>query len=246
MRKSLLFVVMLLGLFVGWGSTVARAEDIVGLSLRPTDAMPGEKARGSVDIVRSPGGDDYTIKVDLSPAAESMDLAKFGTAAAWVVWAVDMEGVRHNLGTLDDELMLPATPVDFMVAKLYVTAEQDAEATKPEGEPLFSVALRSVEEVDAPAQSGSKSAAADATGTTSATAMPGTAMATTAAGTPAAGATAAATAAATAESAAAGAKADEKPKQLPTTGDPVQDVLMLILVAAALLAGGWRLRAVRI
>jgi hypothetical protein len=240
MRKSLLFVVMLLGLVVGWGTTVARAEDIVGLSLRPTDAMPGEKARGSVDIVRSPGGDDYVIKVDLSPAAESMDLAKFDDATVWVVWAVDMEGVRHNLGTLDDNLMLEDAAADFMVAKLYVTAEKEPDGSKPEGEPLFSVALRSVEEVDAPAQPGSKSAAADATGSPAATAMPGTAMATTAAGTPAA------TTAAIVDTAAAGAKAGDKPDKLPTTGDPVQDVLMLVLVAAALLFGGWRLRAVRL
>lgn len=246
MRKSLLFVVMMLGLIVGWGTTAAHAEDIVGLSLRPTDAMPGEKARGSVDIVRSPGGGDYVIKVDLSPAAESMDLAKFDDASAWVVWAVDMDGVRHNLGTLDTKLMLQDAAVDYLVAKLYVTAEKDTESAKPAGEPLFSVALRSVEEVDAPAQSGSKSVAADATGTTAPTTMSGTAKATTASGTPAAGATAAATAVATTDSAAAGAKPGEKPKELPTTGDPVQDVLMVVLVAAALLFGGWRLRAVRL
>jgi len=233
MWTKLLFVVAALGLAAGWGARVARAEDIVGLSLRPTEAMPGEKARGSVDIMKAEGEGNYTVKVDLSAAAEGMDLAKFDDAAAWVVWAVDMDGMRHNLGALDDELMLKDAAVDFLVAKLYVTAEKDADAANPAGEPLFSVALRSVEEVDAPAGAESKPVAQAGGAVTAAATEKATAAAT-------------ASPEATSAAPATADKAGAKPDKLPTTGNPVQDVMVLLLVAAALLFGGWRLRAVRL
>ncbi len=241
MRQSLLLTATLFGLLFGLAATVAHAQDIIGLSLRPTEAMPGEKARGTVDIVRSQGEGNYMITVDLSPAAEAMDLSKFPNATAWVTWAVDMDGVRHNIGALNSDLKLPGAAVDYLVAKLYITAEQDPAVDNPTGEPLFNVALRSVEEVAAPAGSGATAkqaaqASPDATKATgAATAAPGASAMPT--GTAASGAPAGTK---------PDAKAGEKPDKLPTTGDPVQDVLAVILVAAALLLGGWRLRTVRV
>ena len=232
MRKTLMLVVAALGLVIGGGAT-AYAQDIVGLSLRATDAMPGVASRGLVDIVKSTGEGNYVVKVDLLAAAEALDLTKFEGANAWVVWAVDMDGVRHNLGTLNEEFKLPEAAVDYLVARVYVTAEGDAKATAPGGEPLFSVTLRNVDEVDSPPADAAKSAAqAGGTGTTAPTAK--------------AEATTAATIAAPAAASGDQSKDGAKPKNLPTTGDPVQDVLMVLVVAAVLLFGGWRLRSVRL
>lgn len=222
MRRSIL--VMVVGIAASLvGVRQVAAQDIVGLSMRPTEANPGAEGNGSLDITRSSGEGNYEVAVDMSGVAEGMDLAQHEGATAWVVWAVDMDGVRHNLGTLDEEMMLTA-PVDYVVAKVYVTAEADPATTQPTGEPLFISTLRNVDEVDtvpAPA------AAAPAEGTTA-----GSVQDTPKDAAPAAGE------AAGAESA--------KPQALPTTGDPIQDTLLFLAVAAALLLLGWRLRSVRV
>lgn len=220
MTKRMLVAFVTMGLLFAASTASIFAQDIMGLSLRPTDAMTGAPGRGTVDIVRSNGAGNYSVNVNMSGSADAMDLSTFDGATAWVVWAVDMDGVRHNLGALDAELMLKDASADYMVARVYVTAEKDANAKQP-GEPLFIVTLRQVQEVDTVASDEDASAdeAADED----------------------------------ADEAADEDKADEsasadasQPKVLPTTGGPFSDLLVLLVVAAALLAGGLRLRTVRL
>jgi hypothetical protein len=216
MIRRILAAFVMLGLMLAGQATTAHAQDILGLSLRPTDAMPGSPGRGSVDITRSNGEGNYTIKVDMSGSADGMDLAEFEGATDWVVWAVDMDGVRHNIGTLDGDLMLESAAVSYMVARVYVTAESDASVKQP-SEPLFSVTLRQVEEVDtvpADEEEASDEMADDE--------------------------------AADEDAADAASDEEETPAELPTTGGPLSDMLLLLAVAATLLFGGLRLRAVRI
>ena len=223
MRKLCIVVVALAAVTL-WTMPIARAQDIIGLSLRATDAMPGETGRGAVDIVKSQGEGNYRVKVDLSGASEGLDFAKFEGATAWIVWAVDMDGVRHNIGTLSDQLLLENAAIDYLVARVYVTAEKDANAKTPAGQPLFSVTLRNVEEVDTVPDA----PAGVASSTTGAAAA---APASSAAAAPAAG----------------GAKKEaEKPADLPKTGSWVQDVLIVLLVGAGLLAAGLRMRGIRL
>lgn len=233
MRPVLVFSGLLLALLLAAVATDTHAQDIVGLSMRATDAMPGG-GRGSVDIVKSQGASNYLVSVDLAAAAEGMDLTEFEGAKAWVAWAVDMDGIRHNLGALNADSAIKDVPVDYMVARVYVTAEPDAAAKAPTGDPLFSVTLRNVKEVDTlPADSQAAAAQPAASATTAAATG--------------AGAAAAATSVPAAQApSAAAAKDGAKPKELPTTGTWVQDVLAALLVATALLAGGWRLRSVRV
>jgi hypothetical protein len=143
-------------------ATPALAQDVLGLSLRPTDEMPAGTARGTADIVQAEAG-GYLVSVDLSAAAETMSLADFAGAAAFVVWAVDTDGMRHNLGALSGELVLEDVPVDYVVARLYVTAEPAAAAAAPEGAILFQAVLRNVEEVGAAAEPTASGAAATPT-----------------------------------------------------------------------------------
>ena len=202
---------------VGFAAAAApvSAQSIIGLSFRPTDAAPEGAGNGKVDIVSADGG--YKVSVDLSANAEA-----FGERAAGgehlVVWAVDMDGKRHNLGTLDGDYVLKDAAADYMVAKVYVTAEDDAAAINPSSDPMFNLTLRTVTEVETPADQAMAESAKSEDAAKSDTS-------------------------AAASSAAA---APAKPKELPTTGTLVRDLLVLVAVAGALVAGGLRLRTVRI
>lgn len=222
MIRRMLAAFAMLGLLFAGHALPAQAQDILGLSLRPTDAMTGSPGRGAVDITRSNGEGNYSIKVDMSGTADSMDLASFDGATSWVVWAVDMDGIRHNVGTLDADLMLESASVDYMIARVYITAEADAKAKQP-SDPLFSVTLRQVEEVDTVAED-------DTAGDEAATDE-------------AAASDASADASGTDTSASA---ESSTPAELPTTGGPVSDMLMLLAIAGMLVFGGLRLRAVRV
>jgi len=196
------------------GTTPALAQDILGLSMRATEAMPEGTSRGLADIVDD--GDGYAVSLDLSSAADALNLDDFDGAEAFVLWAVDMDGVRHNIGVLGDDGTLEDASVDFLIARLYVTAESDSAANQPTGDPLFLVTLRSVEEVDTVAEEDAEDAdeaaseAADDTDEGEA------------------------------------ATDEAKPAELPTTGQPMRDLLVLLAMAGALLAGGLKLRSSRI
>lgn len=222
MHRILVLSVLVCGFTAAMAAT-AHAQDIVGLSLRATGEMPSGTGRGTLDIVKSNGASNYLIGVDFAGAAESLELNAFEGAEAWVVWAVDMDGVRHNLGVLNAESALKDVAVDYVVARVYLTAEPDAAAKAPTGAPLFSVTLRNVTEVDTlPAEAPAAAA----------TAAPTSA--------PAGGA------AAGAAPTVAATKDASKPNALPTTGTWVQDVLAALAVATVLILGGWRLRIVRV
>ena len=203
MRRFAL-VVALLGLMATAMPT--HAQDILGLSLRATDAMPDGSARGLVDFVST--GDGTEVSVDLSGAAEGISIDDFDDATDFVVWAVDMEGVRHNLGALNDDLVLEDASTDFLVARVFLTAESDAGATQPSGDRLYEVTLRNVDEVDTvPDDVDSSEEMADDD-------------------------------AASEED----AEEDAKPSELPTTGDPIRDLAVLLALATVLIGGGFSLR----
>jgi hypothetical protein len=161
--------------------------------------------------------DGYLVSADFSNVADSLVLDDFDGATSWVVWAIGMDGAESNVGQLDANYVLEDAKLGFMPAGLLMSAEASADAGKRSGEPLFRVTLRQTTQ---------------ATGTTAAA---GTTTATTAA--PTATATAAAASAATTSG---------KPKELPTTGGSLQDLIILALVAAGLFAGGMQIRRVRI
>jgi hypothetical protein len=224
-RTSILAIALAVaGLSLAAGVLPAAAQDILGLSLRPTQDMPSGTAPGSADIVASDGG-KFVVSVDVSGAADNLKLDAYQGAKAFVVWAVDMNGVRHNLGALDKSLVLDKVPAGYPVAMLYVTAEPDVAITEPTGKQLFRAVLRNVEESSntATPAAGGASAAAATTGPTTAAA--------------------ASTAAPQPTAATATAK---KPVDLPKTGTPVQDLLVLSLVALALVLAGLRIRTVRL
>lgn len=201
-------------------SPAAHAQNVQGLSLRAGEAMKGSPS-GLVDIVGN--GDAATVMLDLSGAAETMKLADFDGAKAFVVWAVDMDGYRHNLGALSDELKLADVEVDYRVARIYVTAEADAGAAAPTGDPLYAATLRNVTEKDG-APAGAAKASSAASSTSSSTSSTGAAASTGAA-----------------KPAAAGAK----PAELPTTGGGVGDLALLAAAAACLMFVGAKLAGVR-
>lgn len=208
------FVVALVGCMVA--AIPAHAQDILGLSFRPTDAMPEGSAGGLVDFVSTGTGTE--VSIDLSSSAEGMSIEDFDGASDFVVWAVDMKGARHNLGPLNADLVLESAPVDFLVARVFVTAEADANATQPTGDRLYEVTLRGVEEVDSvPEQT---DASEEATEEEDADAEEG------------------AEEEAEAE--------DATPKELPTTGDPMFDLMVLVALATVLIGGGLRLRTVKL
>lgn len=211
MRRLALFLA-LVGLAAA--AAPAGAQDIIGLTFRATDAAPEGVGNGKVDILSE--GEGYKVSIDLSANAEA-----FGEQAAagdhLVVWGIDMDGKRHNLGTLDESYTLTDAPADFMVAMVYVTAEDDAAAINPTSDPLFNLTLRKVTEVETTADEAASMAsegAAESEGE--------------------------------GESAAATSAAPAKPQELPTTGTLVRDLAVLLAVAAAFVAGGLRLRAVRL
>lgn len=209
MRRTAL-VLALVGLAVA--ASPAGAQNIVGLTFRATDDAPEGAGNGTVDITSA--GEGYAVSVDLSGNADAFaEQAVAGDHL--VVWGIDMDGNRHNLGTLDASYTLTEAPADFMVARVYVTAEDDAAAINPSSEPLFNLTLRNVEEVEAVAgetmdegEAKEEEAATEGEGETAAAA--------------------------------------QKPAELPTTGTLVRDLAVLLAVAAAFVAGGLRLRAVRI
>lgn len=208
------------------------AQDIMGMSLRPAPGSKDLSGTGLIDILRGDKAGSFKVKVDMATAAESLDLSKFDGAKSFVVWAVDMDGMRHNLGALDAQQALAETSVDYTVAKVYVTAEADAKAASP-SDPLYVVTLRQVKEQEgAPAAADSKAAASGATATTASKAAAPTAMAPTAA--------AAAAASPTAE-----AKKDSKPSTLPTTGTGATDLVLMAMLAVLLIGAGLKLSASR-
>jgi hypothetical protein len=128
-----------------------------------------------------------------------------------------MDGVRHPIGVLDENLVMEDAEVSFLVARVFVTPEPATDVASPSGERLFAAELRAVEEVDTlPTESEASEAAAEEE----------------------------AEEAETAEESAEEAPATE-PEELPTTGALLHDLLVLVLVAGALLIGGYRLRTVR-
>lgn len=211
MRRIALFLA-LAGLAVA--TAPVGAQDIKGLSFRATDAAPEGAGNGTVDIVAD--GDGYKVSVDLSGSADAF-AEKAVAGDHLVVWGVDMDGKRHNLGTLDDAYTLTDAAADFMVAKVYMTAEDDADAINPSSDPMFNLTLRTVTEVETAADEASMAAAESESaseGDTSAASAP--------------------------------AAAPAKPQELPTTGTLVRDLAVLLAVAAAFVVGGLRLRAVRV
>lgn len=208
----------------------AHAQDILGLTLRPTDAMPDGSVTGLIDLVST--GDGTEVSVDLSGAADALTIEDYEDATEFVVWAVDMDGVRHNLGPLNGDLVLEDAPVDFLVARIFMTAEADAEAQQPTGDRLYEVTLRRVDEVDTiPMQTESSDEPTDEDAGESAD--------TEEEGSDAAGE-------GEDEGEGEGEGEEAQPKELPTTGDPVRDLLVLAALAIVLIGGGMRLRAVRI
>lgn len=214
MHRTPLLAVLAAGLVLALGAIPASAQDILGLSMRPTGEMASGTPRGSVDIISDSAG-KYAVNIDLSSASEGLTLAAFEGAKAFVVWAVDTDGVRHNVGTLDGTLVLNGT-VDYQIARLALSAEADAATTSPTGPDLFAATLRSVQERSAAAPKAQATAAATkAAGTTAATAAPAPTK-------------------------------SAPPKELPTTGNTLPDVLVWAAVAVALLVIGLRLRGVRV
>lgn len=206
------------------------AQDIMGMSLRPAPGSKDLSGTGLIDILRGDKAGSFKVKVDMATAAESLDLSKFDGAKSFVVWAVDMDGMRHNLGALDAQQALAETSVDYTVAKVYVTAEADAKAASP-SDPLYVVTLRQVKEQEsAPAAADSKAAASGATATTDSKAAAPTAMAT----------TASAAAASPTE-----AKKDSKPSTLPTTGTGATDLILMAMLAVLLIGAGLKLSGSR-
>lgn len=145
MRRLSILVLAAMVITLLFGPTPARAQDILGLSVRPTDLLPAGTARGSADILRSDAG-GYLVSVDLSSAAEALVFDDYAGASAWVVWVVDMDGVRHNLGALDENLVLEDARTDGLVARVFVTAESAADVTTPSENRIFEATLRAVTE----------------------------------------------------------------------------------------------------
>lgn len=213
--------------------TPAHAQDILGLTMRPSADVEG-CPNGTADITSE--GEGYMVHVDLSGAAECLSGSEFEAAGNYVVWAVDMDGNRYNLGTLDDSLMLEGAAVDYVVAKVYVTAEENADAVNPSSDPIFSVTLRNVTEVEADeegmdAQDEESEEGADED------ADEGSEE----------GDDEDAAGDEDADEGDEGADEDEEtPEELPTTGSLLFDLLVLAGMATVLVLGGLRLRAVRL
>jgi hypothetical protein len=216
MRRYSILALTALALVLAVGALPAHAQDILGVSFRATDEMPPGTERGTADIRQ--GDDGYLVSADFSNVASSLVLDDFDGAKSWVVWAVAMDAAETNVGSLDANLVLEDAKIDFMPAGLLMSAEASADADKRSGEPLFRVTLRQTTQ--------STAAATAATSPTVAAAAP-TATATTAA-------------------AAASSATAAKPKDLPTTGGALQDLIVLALVAAGLFAGGLQIRRVRV
>jgi len=218
MRTVHLFALVAVLAVLAFGATTAHATDIYGLSFRPTETL-GDAPRGTVDIVAD--GDGYLVSVDLSEARDALMLDDYD-AEAFVVWYVDMIGKSHRVGTLDDSLSIADGAVDHIVAKVYLTAEADADVDAPTGDRLYELTLRNILEegeervVEEEAADTDEGSATDEDATTDEE---------------------------------SDEDADDnggKPSELPPTGGQVRDLLMLVLVSATLLVGALRLRGVRV
>jgi hypothetical protein len=224
-----LIVAAALAIVLLWVALPAFAQDIYGLSFRPTEALGETAPRGTVDIVAGEG-DMYTVSTDLAGALKALKLGSYPAAAAFVVWGVDMDGQRHNLGVLGEDLTLADAEADFLVAKVFLTAEADTEATQPTGERLYEVTLRNVAEVETTTAAAGQTEAkteAKAASAQAATATPKTEEA-------------------KASPTTAAKVAEPKPSNLPTTGGETRDLLVLVLVVLGLGLGALRLRAIRV
>ncbi|MFN2115215.1 MAG: hypothetical protein ACK2T6_05835 [Anaerolineae bacterium] len=238
MRRLVIAVVAAVGVVLLLGVAPTLAQDIYGLSLRPTDMLDELSARGTVDIVAD--GDGYLVSVDLSAAIDELKLDDFGSAEGFVAWVVDMNGDVINAGTLDRNLVLEDAQVGSVVAKVFVTAEGNADGAVPSGDRLYELTLRNVAETAQPAsQSDDESTAADEDSDTE----------------EAAGESEEATEdedaasddeAATDEGEDEESATDAKPAELPTTGGDTRDMLVLLAVSAVLLLGALRLRTLRV
>ena len=62
------------------------AQNILGMTMRPAPGSKDLAGTGLIDITRGETAGSYAVKVDLSKAAESLDLSKFEGAGAFVVW----------------------------------------------------------------------------------------------------------------------------------------------------------------
>lgn len=217
MRPILIAVALAFALTLSLVAVPVFAQSIYGLSFRTTDAAPEGAPRGSVDIVADDGS--YLVTVDLTEAADVLFLDDFDGAEAFVVWAVDMDGVSENIGVLDEDLFLEDAQVDYLIARLYLTAEPSADAESAAGERLYQVTLRNVteaEEAEVEAQAAAEETP-EATAEPEATALP-----------------------------TAQAEAEAKPTVLPTTGSGLGDLIVLAIVSFGLIGAGLRLRTVRL
>jgi hypothetical protein len=210
MQRTLLLVLVAVGVVIGLPSAIAHAQgDIRGVSFRPTDAMPPGTGSGSADISAAPDG-TYRVSVDFSSQSETLVLDDFDGATAFVVWGVDMQGVEHRIGALTSDLVLEDASIDFLASGLIMSAEADADAASRTGDILFAITLRKVD----------KAAAASTTGTATAAAPAPTPPPT-------------------------AATSDSKPKELPTTGQLVRDLMVLAAVGLTLLVAGLQLKRAR-
>jgi hypothetical protein len=164
MRRFPFLVLATLAFALALAATTAHAQDIRGVSFRPTDEMPPGTGSGSASITVNDDG-TYAVSADLSGLTNELVLDDFDGAGAFVVWAVDMTAVEHPVGALNADLVLEPTNVDFLVAQ----PEASADSSSREGEVLFRAKIR---EPDA-------SAAAAATATPAAAPSPTAAAAAT-------------------------------------------------------------------
>jgi hypothetical protein len=149
MRRIALVTLAGLGIclaLVAFASRPVRAQDILGMSLRPTGVMPAGTSAGAVDIVGQDGG-GYLVSVDLSGVADSLASSDYA-GDTLVVWAVDTEGTTHRLGALSEQHVLEDAPADYLIARIFVTSEASAEAAAPSGESLFQATLRNVPQAE--------------------------------------------------------------------------------------------------
>ena len=229
MRILTIAAVAALGAVLVLGNAPVLAQDIYGLSLRPTEGMNELSVRGSVDIVAD--GEDYLVSIDLSAAVDELDLDDIDDAEAFVVWVVDMDGNVTNAGALDENLVLEDAVVSGVVAKVFVTAEEDSAAAEPSGDRLYELTLRNVAETAQPTDDEAADQADDATDDDA---------------DEDAADEDADDDAATEDSEDEDSKDDDKPVELPTTGGDTRDLLVLVAVALGLMMGALRLRTLRV
>ena len=237
MRRLPLLIVAAVAFALLWGALPANAQDIFGLSFRPTEAAPAESERGSVDMV-SGDNDAHTVSVDLTKAEASLDLADYDNAAAFIVWWVNMDGERQRLGELDDDLMLEDAETDGLIARLFLTAEADADTDEPTGERLYEVTLRNVAETGMAAAAAADDDADEDADEDADTEEEGDE------------ATKDEDEDEDEDKDSSGSDSDEgeesNPSVLPTTGSNARDLLVLFAVATVLALFGWRVRTIRV